>query len=189
MTTHTTETTDKLANARASALASFAAIKEMVGNLNRAREIEEGTFDWEEEAERLGFEARTDIESGEFDWEEVWFHRAKDVWHHDAETACRSVKEYPDEDDARQRINEDALSVQIRSGWYTPGETPEPEEFEILLSTGGPATRIIGELDESREPYRARLQCQDWFTPWTDVYIQDATDTLLDYARCFYYGE
>lgn len=93
-------------------------------------------------------------------------------------------------EDAEQRITEDPLSVQIRNGWHDPGAESEPEEFEILLSTGGPTTRIIGELDEHCEPTRARLQAQDWFTPWTD-YTGDAIsqDDLLTYCRCFYFGE
>jgi hypothetical protein len=93
-------------------------------------------------------------------------------------------------DNARQHIEEDALSIEIRSGWYTPGEEFEPEEFCILLSTGAPATRIIGELDEHRQPSRARLQAQDWFTPWTD-YRGDAisSDDLLTYCQQFYFGE
>ncbi len=54
--------------------------------------------------------------------------------------------------------------------------------------TGGPATRIIGELNEHGEPTRARLQVQDWGTPWTD-YRGGDQETLLTYARCFYFGE
>lgn len=99
-----------------------------------------------------------------------------------------------DRDDAEQRIMEDPLSVEVRSGWYTPTgnhlEQQSPEEFRILLSTGGPATRIVGELDEHCEPTRARLQAQDWFTQWTD-YTGDAIsqEDLLTYCRCFYFGE
>lgn len=93
------------------------------------------------------------------------------------------------EDDARERIQEDPLSVQLRSGWYSPGETPEPEEFEILLCTGGPAVRILGELGEHNEPSRARLQYQDWGTPWTDYWEPGIGDVLLEYAQHFYYGE
>ncbi len=54
-------------------------------------------------------------------------------------------------EEAEQRIQEDALSVQVRTGWYEPTanhlEQQSAEEFEILLSTGGPASRICGELD------------------------------------------
>lgn len=94
-------------------------------------------------------------------------------------------------EDAEQRIQEDPLSLQVRSGWYSLGETDTtPEEFEILLSTGGPATRIVGELDEHGQPTRARLQAQDWFTVWTD-YRDDAISQaqLLAYCNVFYFGE
>lgn len=94
-----------------------------------------------------------------------------------------------DEDDARERIQEDPLSVQIRSGWYSSGETPEPEEFEILLCTGGPAVRILGELDQYGQPSRAWLEYQDWGTPWTLYHEQGAGDTLVEYAQQFYFGE
>ena len=63
-----------------------------------------------------------------------------------------------DDDDARMSILEDALSVEVRSGWVSLGadRVPmEPEEFCILLTTGGPAVRIRGELDEHKEPSRA----------------------------------
>ena len=47
---------------------------------------------------------------------------------------------------ARATILQDPLSVQVRSGWCSPGSGPgSPEEYEILLATGGPAARIIGE--------------------------------------------
>src|SRR3990167_1681103 len=42
-----------------------------------------------------------------------------------------------DRDTARERIQEDALGILVSATW-TPGETPEPEGFEILLCTGGP---------------------------------------------------
>lgn len=93
-----------------------------------------------------------------------------------------------DEDEARRRIEEDALSVQVRSGWQSPGETLAAEEFEILLTTGGPAARIRGELNEHNEPCRAWLEVQDWFTSWRQVFEADS-DTLLTYCQCFYFGE
>jgi hypothetical protein len=91
-------------------------------------------------------------------------------------------------ENAEQRIQEDALSVEVRSDWHVPGENNEPGEFCILLSTGGPASRIRGELDEHCEPRRAWLEVQDWGTPWTQ-YFDIEQDTLLTYARCFYFGE
>lgn len=93
-----------------------------------------------------------------------------------------------DREDAEQCIQEDPLSVQLRSGWYSPGETPEPYEFEILLCTGGPAVRILGELGEHNKPDRAWLEYQDWGTPWTR-FFPASQDTLLEYARQFYFGD
>lgn len=98
--------------------------------------------------------------------------------------------ECTDREDAETRIHEAPLSVEVRTGWYTLDGNSDrvPEEFVILLGTGGPATRIIGELDEHCEPSRARLQVQDWGTPWTD-YRGGDSDALLTYCRCFYFGE
>lgn len=86
---------------------------------------------------------------------------------------------------ADERIQEDPLSIEVRSGWVTPGSEMEAEEFMILLSTGGPAVRIVGELDEHGEPHRAWLEVQDWFKPWTEYHEPGLSDVLLTYARCF----
>lgn len=92
-----------------------------------------------------------------------------------------------DEDDARQRISEDPLSVEVRSDWASPGEELTAGEFQILLCTGGPAVRIVGELDRG-EPCRAWLEYQDWGTPWTQ-YFGASSDTLCQYASHFFFGE
>lgn len=92
-----------------------------------------------------------------------------------------------DADEARERIQEDALSVRV-FGERTNGEW-EADKFEILLTTGGPAVRIMGELDGNCEPSHAWLETQDWGTPWTEYYETGIRDTLLSYCRCFYFGE
>lgn len=185
-------TEDNLARAREQALAQLESICEMVAALDSA----DDNIDWEDEAEKLGFVLMQSInEDG--DEIELW---TKDedgaARFDDAEDACRSVKEYLSADDARQRIHEDALSVQVRSGWHSPGESADPEEYEILLCTGGPAVRIRGDLNSYNEPETAELEYQDWFTPWTaledaprTMTPSDMREALLTYARCFYYGE
>jgi hypothetical protein len=91
-------------------------------------------------------------------------------------------------EEAQTRIQEDALLIEVRSGWCALGDTLEAGEFSILLTTGGPAVWIRGELDDNREPSRAWLEVQDWGTPWTRYY--DASqEVLLAYARCFCFGE
>lgn len=86
------------------------------------------------------------------------------------------------------RINEEALSVRVRDDWYTPFDYEEnqPYEYEILLSTGGPAVRIIGKLNDYGEPESAVLQFQDWYIPWVDI---EENGPLVDYARCWYFAE
>ena len=96
------------------------------------------------------------------------------------------------EEDAQQRIQEDPLSLEVRSGWCSPGteEAGKPEEFKILLCTGGPAVQIIGELDEYGQPESAKIQYQDWFIPWMD-YALDSEDesAVLEYCSQFYFGD
>ena len=91
-------------------------------------------------------------------------------------------------DEALEVIQEDALSIEVRSGWAPVGDCLQAEEFMILIATGGPAVRIRGELDEHRQPTRAWLEVQDWGTPWTQ-YFGASQDTLLAYAGCFYFGD
>jgi hypothetical protein len=94
------------------------------------------------------------------------------------------------EEQARERIQDDALSVEVRSEWHTPGDRDglKAAEFKILLSTGGPAVQIRGELDDHGEPSRAWLEVQDWGKPWTE-YVPAGSDVLLTYSRCFFFGE
>ena len=97
--------------------------------------------------------------------------------------------EYHDTDKAQEAIHENALSVEVRSAWEFIGATLDPAEYSILLCTGGPAVRIVGDLGQYGEPDSARLQYQDWGTPWTE-YITIGTDhtALLAYAGTFYWG-
>lgn len=106
-----------------------------------------------------------------------------------AETVEWNGQEY-DEHELREAIDCEPLSLQVRTGWYSPGYEAEPEEYELLMCTGGPAVRIIGELGEWNEPSSARVQYQDWFTPWQE-YLPDSDERerVLEFTRMFYYGE
>jgi hypothetical protein len=102
----------------------------------------------------------------------------------------KAAGECESQDDARERIEQDPLSVRVRSDWHSPGEDPTDAcgEFEILLCTGGPACRIVGELAEPCEPCRIRIEHQDWFTPWTDYPLnREEEEVVLTYCRCFYF--
>jgi len=113
-----------------------------------------------------------------------------------AHNSLEWMREHLDDEEQRERImSEDALEVSVRGDWHSPCSANEdgskPTEYYILLGTGGPATRIIGELDDWCQPETARFEYQDWFKPWTAA--NDLSDeeekTLLEYARQFYFGE
>lgn len=94
-------------------------------------------------------------------------------------------------DDIVDRIHQEPLSMQVRDGWRRPDcKSDGPEEFELLLGTGGPAHRIVGELDDGCEPAKAWLEFQDWFEPWQRYFATDEeAEAILWYAGVFWYGE
>lgn len=97
-----------------------------------------------------------------------------------------------DEDAIRQEIQESPLSVEVRSDWHTPGsEDADAGEYRILLTTGGPALQLVGDLDQWKQPDSARLEWQDWGTPWTQLHglSSDEEDALLTFAQSFWFGE
>jgi len=100
-------------------------------------------------------------------------------------------EEYHDEERAREAIQEDALEVSVRtSGWRRPGDSSEADEYRVLITWGGPACQVKGDLDEHMEPENAEIQYQDWFTEWQTLpTTAEQDEALLTYARQFYFGE
>lgn len=92
------------------------------------------------------------------------------------------VGDFSDSDEVATELHNYPLSVDVRSGWTSIGETLEASEYAILLTTGGPAARIRGELDEYGTPTSAWMEACGWGTPWTDVYT-DYDDALLEFAQ------
>ena len=114
---------------------------------------------------------------------------------------AESDGDYTREDEIREQAQDEALSVEFRSGWSSNPEEMKPEEFKILLSTGGPACQIVGKIDYgSCEPIDIEIQYQDWFTPWEPLqlnctYADRSPNITSDYealewfCNCFYFGE
>ena len=184
---------DKLEHARANARGWAETISGLVaalecdyGRLEALRDERE-SLEWdvkhadaetEGEAEAAEALANWDAENGE-EFKEL------------TEAATVDGEPFKDADEVRERIQEGPLSVELRSGWVSSRDEMKPEEFAILLSTGGPALRIRGELDEHCQPCRAWLEMQDWFIPWTEFHGEGAPsqDDLVTYASQFYFGD
>jgi hypothetical protein len=91
---------------------------------------------------------------------------------------------------AQDEVYQSPLSVTVREGWKIPGGESELEEFQILLSTGGPALRIIGDIGAYGIARNPVIQWQDWGTPWTEyVTTEEEDEALLTYCQQFYLGE
>lgn len=96
-----------------------------------------------------------------------------------------------------REIAEAPLSVLIRDNWHQPGadrsdsDQVYPVEYEILLTTGGPALRIYGRLDNYNQPDEwPLLQWQDWGVEWTTLPDgHEHRDELQAFANSFYYGD
>ena len=117
------------------------------------------------------------------------------------EDGGRSVEldgdEYTDADAIREQAQETALDVSVRGPWHTPGDKDgmKPDAFRILLTTGGPALQLVGELNEHGEPDAdsAGFEIQDWGTPWTEYRPaadaqDDWSEALTWFLGCFYFG-
>jgi len=124
--------------------------------------------------------------------EEKDFQQVTNEYAHGAIETLREMLDEAEKSGDDSRIQEDPLSVQVRSDWYQPGDSDaaKPTEYELLLGTGGPASRIVGDLDSYGQPTSARFEYQDWGTPWTKAETtSEEDDTMLEYARHFWFGD
>lgn len=139
------------------------------------------------------------------------FSHSKSCIVYEVKDICEKYKKYHNlkcndffDDEAENivdQLREQPASIQVRSGWhdaisqrpsgalYSPSDF-KAEEFKIELSGGGPATRIIGELDEDGDVWSVQPQHQNWGTPWTDLILdKEQTTAVKWFASLFYYGE
>jgi|SRR5215468_4027465 len=112
------------------------------------------------------------------------------------ESICELVAAYgmvhkndADDSEELEAIYSSVLDVSVRADWQAAGSLFEPNEYQLLLCWGGPSVRVIGELDGGADPTTARLEYQDWFTPWRELPTSpEQTEALIDYARFFHFG-
>jgi hypothetical protein len=105
-------------------------------------------------------------------------HRAIEAGNSDAEKEARNI------------IEQGPFSVTVRSDWYIPGtEEGKPAQYCILLGTGGPASRIIGDLAEHGVPESAHFEWQTLWDHWTRAQLTgEEEDSILQWAQQFYFG-
>ena len=115
----------------------------------------------------------------------------------DLHTSFLEKEFYEEGEDCEQieeEVHEMPLSVEVRSDWYSQLTTaiPTPSEFRILLSTGGPAVQIVGEISHHGEPECIKVEYQDWFLPWKALPNFDdnrVAKALEWFCSRFYFGE
>jgi len=96
--------------------------------------------------------------------------------------------EYHDMDAIEEEIFNSPLSVEVRSDWATPGKDLVPMNYRLLMTTGGPAVKITGSLNEEGMPETAELEYQDWGTPWTTYPLNsEELQAILEFAQYFSY--
>lgn len=159
-------------HARDQARAQMASIAEMIAAAN---------MDWDRLDELRDMRADHEADMAEETDPKAWAIAYPDEAEELAELE-ETAGECTSQEDAMQRIYEDPLDVQFRSGWASCPEDLNAEEFQILLCTGGPAVRLMGELGFDGDVARVWMEFQDWGTPWTQFFDVD-TDALTAYAQ------
>lgn len=124
---------------------------------------------------------------GAFDNAKAWFEELRELYRENGDSIF--------DDEIRDKLDAMPLSIEVREPWHSPGEKTTPSEFNILLTTGGPALRVWGDLSEHGEPENAQLQMQDWGIPWREVWpceaseMDEARAVIQWFAQQFYFGE
>ena len=95
---------------------------------------------------------------------------------------CNALEHYGWAESIEQRAQEEVLSVDCLA-IYPP---EEEMEYQVLLSWGGPASRLRVRTDFYGEPLDVWFEYQDWFTPWIEAPNMDRA-SLCDYVSQFFW--
>lgn len=94
------------------------------------------------------------------------------------------------QEEIREEMEQEALSVEVRSSWQSVGEEMEADEYRILLTYGGPSLQIVGDLDQYKQPSSFKVQYQDWFKPWENMGLGVDEEKAVEWFLSFYwFGE
>lgn len=89
-----------------------------------------------------------------------------------------------DQEEAIQAIQDDALEILTRGDWHGALDNgSEDVELQVLLCTGGPAVRIIADLEDGVVT-DSRIEYQDWGTPWLRLltYTHEDKQAVREYC-------
>lgn len=70
--------------------------------------------------------------------------------------------------DPFEEFGDPLLELKFGAVFHAGDTDRQPQRFWALIGTGGPAMRIVGEINQFGEPEECRLEVQDWGQPWTD---------------------
>lgn len=106
------------------------------------------------------------------------------------EVVLTTGESFDDAVEIADMVQECAMSVEVSSGWHQPGDlaAAKPIAFRILVTTGGPGFRVIGDIGPYGQAAHVRAEHQDWGTPWTEVDLDEEEQEALNwFAGLFYY--
>lgn len=95
--------------------------------------------------------------------------------------------EHEDRDSALEAIREDPLEISVRCPWQSVGEEDvQPDEFRIVLRTGGPHVELQGDLQDG-EPCSVRVLYRD--RDDSGELFDFDHDVVLTYCQQFSFGQ
>ena len=97
--------------------------------------------------------------------------------------------EYNSREEVEQAIQETPLSVEVRSGWASVGESADPAEFRILLCWGGPSVEIRGDIGLHGEPQDVKVFYADWSEKGEYILSDEEEQAVTEFCQQFYFGE
>ena len=100
------------------------------------------------------------------------------------------AKDSNEESSLRGKLQAQVYGVSVREGWKQPGSgEADLNEFMLVLSSGGPTVKIVGELDCDDRPVEARLIVQGAGPEHTIILTGEQQRAIDDLAAEFCYTD
>src|SRR5690606_26612098 len=97
--------------------------------------------------------------------------------------------DYQSREDVEQAIQEMPLSIEVRSGWVSSVHDFTPNEFRIVLCTGGPHVEIRGDIGLHGEPQDVKVFYADWSERGEYDLSDEEREAVQQFCDQFYFGE